>query len=110
MHLVDFYTNAVPSPSHNGLHDKAVGLKSAFAGWLRKIFALSMDYPNLNWGGLGTSIHVGKIIPMESSVPTELRRSLILFSMVFLQASSVWAQAMSAIPTADALQRTLTGT
>ena len=110
MRLVDFHNNTVLPQLQNRLHDKAVELKSAFAGWLRKIFALSMDYPNLNWLRLGTSIHVGKIVPMKSSVLHELRRSLILFSLAFLQASSVSAQVMSAIPTADAQQRTLTRT
>ena len=47
---------------------------------------------------------------MKSSLFTSIRRSLILFSLAFLPVSPVWAQASPAIPTADALERTLSGT
>ena len=46
---------------------------------------------------------------MKSSLLNTLRRSLILFSVTFLQAAQACAQAIPLVPTVDALERTLSG-
>ena len=47
---------------------------------------------------------------MNFSLFAAIQRSLILFSLTFLPVSPVWAQASLAIPTVDALERTLRST
>ena len=47
---------------------------------------------------------------MKSSLFPSIRHSLILFSLPFLPVSPLWSQVLPAIPTADALERTLSGT
>ena len=47
---------------------------------------------------------------MNFSLFAAIQRSLILFSLTFLPVSPVWAQASLAMPTVDALERTLSGT
>ena len=55
------------------------------------------------------SLYAEKIARMKSSLFTSILRSFILFSLSFLPVSPVWAQASPTIPTADALERTLSG-
>ena len=77
-----------------------------FVAWPRKVFAVSMNCPTPNLCRLTASIYAGKIVPMKSRSLTAAGRLLLLFSLAFFQVAPVRAQAM---PTADELERTLSG-